>query len=126
MDANQDEIEFGYLGQDFERKRRFPRREKKVSQIVNQLLARKGFSQTLVNDEIGDAWQKIAATTILGEEAVKKTRTGSVKSGMLEIIVANSSIHQELMFQKRKLLKAIQAKVPSKQLVDIRFRIGAI
>ena len=124
MDARQEEMEFEHVSQDFQRKRRFQKREKKANQIINQLLGRRGFSQTLVNEEIGAAWEKIVAKTILGEHAVKKTRTGNVKSGVLEIIVDNSSIHQELMFQKKSLLKAMTAY--SKQLTDLRFRIGTV
>ena len=125
MDPNEDR-DFEYLNQDYQRKKWYPKREKNVKSLVNQLLARKGFSQTIVNDEIGEAWQSVASKTILGDKVQIKTRTGTVRSGVLEIIVENSSIHQELMFQKRKLLKAIKAKLSSNQITDLRFRIGSV
>ncbi len=130
MDSRDEEIrekvEFEYLNQDFKRKRYFPKTEKSVKLVLNNLFARKSFSQTLVNDDLADAWNQSISEVKLSGKVQQKTRTANVRNGVLEILVANSSVHQELMFQKRKLLKLIQKKIDTQQITDLRFKIGAI
>jgi len=67
------------------------------------------------------AWREAA-----GPLVAKYTRPGSVRRGALEVIVANSTLVQELGFQKHALLKTLQQLLPEAGINNLRFRIGNI
>jgi hypothetical protein len=46
--------------------------------------------------------------------------------GVLEVAVGNSAALQELTFQKRQLLKALQQTQIGAQVRDLRFRIATV
>ena len=45
---------------------------------------------------------------------------------MLEVTVSNSTIVQELTFQKQQILAELQAELPDANIRDLRFRVGTI
>jgi predicted nucleic acid-binding Zn ribbon protein len=54
------------------------------------------------------------------------TRPGQVRRGVLEVTVSNSTIVQELTFQKERILAVLRAKRPDARIRDLRFRIGSV
>ena len=67
------------------------------------------------------AWAQAAGPTIAAA-----TQLGSMRRGVMEVIVGNAALLQELAhFQKRSLLEAFQARTTAK-VVDLRFRIGVV
>lgn len=103
------------------RRQRFPRNPPKIGETISALLARRGYAQIETTEALMQAWNKAA-----GELLAKKTRIGLVKRGTLEVHVENSTVLQELTFQKRQLLKKISAAVPEFKIKDLRFRVGAL
>ena len=104
-----------------QQRQRFRRRPKPAVDVINHLLARKGYSQTGSADQLADTWQKIAGPRWKG-----KTVAGNISRGVLEVTVASPAIGQHLNFQKKQLLKKIHAELPQNKIKDIRFKTGKI
>ncbi len=92
---------------------------KSIADAMSGLLAKRGYAQTHSAAEIQDAWQKV-----VGPQFAGRTVSGKIRSGVLEVVVANSTILQELTFEKEKLLNDLVEIIPEKNIQDLRFRIG--
>ena len=92
-----------------------------ISDILAQLMARRGFARVRSAEAFDSAWRKAA-----GEMLCQFTRPGSVRRGKLEITVANSTMVQELTFQKSQLLKTLAELLPDEKINDLRFRVGPV
>ena len=92
-----------------------------IGDDLSELMARSGFGrvQRAANYEV--AWRAAA-----GPLASKYTRPGQLRRGTLEVVVANSTLMQELGFQKVALLKSLEASLPDEKIKNIRFRVGSI
>ena len=91
---------------------------KNTADLLGQLMARKGYSQIESQDELGQQWQ-----ILVGETYASKTRVGVLRSGVLEVLVDSSAARQQLEFEKRKLVKQLQVKLPQNKIKDIRFKV---
>lgn len=91
-----------------------------IADVLAQLMARQGFAQQQTAAARQKAWCKAAG------ELAAYTRVGPLRRGRLEITVANSTLLQELSFQKPALLKALARLLPDESVGDLRFRVGAI
>lgn len=99
-----------------QRKKRAP---KKMGEVINQLMARRGYGQIKSTEEIRSLWKQI--TGPLGEQCLP----GNVRRGVLEVFVRNSTVLQELTFRKKQILTQIQKTLPSQSITDLKFRISA-
>ncbi|WP_417739631.1 DUF721 domain-containing protein [Rosistilla oblonga] len=99
-----------------ERKKQHAR---KLGSIVNQLMARRGYAQV----QTGNEMERIVRR-VVGDNLANTCRPGNVRNGTLEIAVSDSVSIQELSFQKRALIKALQKEFPQSGIKDIRFRAG--
>lgn len=93
----------------------------RISEVLAQLMARRGFSRVRSAEAFDSAWR-----TAAGETLSQFTRPGSVRRGKLEVTVANSTLVQELSFQKPHLLKALAELLPDEKIEDLRFRVGPV
>lgn len=90
-----------------------------ISDILGELVARRGFARVRGQQHLEDAWR-----TAIGEPGGKYTRVGAVRRGTLEVLVANSVLLQELAgFQKQSLLKRLREALDSDEVRDLRFRL---
>jgi predicted nucleic acid-binding Zn ribbon protein len=92
---------------------------RRLGNIVNQLLARRGYANVRAELELQEVFATIVGPTIAGQATV-----GRLKRSILEIIVADSATMQELTFQKTKLLKQLQNALGDDLPKDLRFRLG--
>lgn len=67
------------------------------------------------------AWREAA-----GPLAAAYTRVGALRRGTLEVVVANSTLVQELGFQKHALLASLGKLLPDEGIENLRFRTGNI
>ena len=84
-------------------------------------MARRGYARVQSAGAYAAAWREAA-----GELAAEYTRVGSLRRGTLEVIVVNSTLVQELTFQKPALLKLLGRLLPDERLEDLRFRVGNV
>jgi len=86
-----------------------------------ELIARRGYGRVQGAASCKAAWRQAA-----GEFTARYTRLGMLRRGVLEITVANSTMVQELTFQKPALLEALATLLPGEGIKDLRFRTGPI
>ena len=116
-----DEIDFSNAAELVGKRRRYRRRPKKPGDIIGQMMARQGYAQNQSNDELNEAWEIAVGPRLTG-----KTKAGRISRGILEVHVASSAAMNQLSFQKRQLLSAIQQQLPQNKIKDIRFKLGNI
>jgi predicted nucleic acid-binding Zn ribbon protein len=97
-----------------------PRGPERIADVLSELMARRGFARLKSSDACQSAWNEAAGPL------AAYTRVGQVRRGTLEVIVANSTLIQELTFQKGGILKALARLLPDQPIRDLRFRLGAI
>lgn len=102
------------------KRQRFQRRPKNAADLMGRLMARKGYGQVNVQDELQQAWASIVDATML-----PKTRPTQVRQGILQVLVKSSVIMQQLEFQKRSMLKQLKQKLPKSKIKDLRFKVDA-
>ena len=61
-----------------------------------------------------------------GDFLARHTRVGSVQRGVLLVQVANSTVAQELSFQKTAILERLRELAPDERLDDLRCRVGPL
>jgi predicted nucleic acid-binding Zn ribbon protein len=96
-------------------------RPKPIADIMAQLLARRGYAREQSSAGYSEAWAVAA-----GQAVGRVTRAGAIRRGALEVLVANSTLMQELTFQKSALLAKLQQLLPDEKLTGLRFKVGAI
>jgi len=92
-----------------------------IGNILSELMARRGYARVQSGEEYAVAWREAA-----GELIAAHSRVGSLRRGTIEVIVANSTLMQELGFQKPVLIKALAELLPNEGIKNIRFRVGTI
>ena len=92
-----------------------------IGDVLVQLMARRGFAGVRRAATCEEAWRQAA-----GELAAGYSRVGAVRRGTLEVLVANSTLLQELTFQKQTLLETLGELLPDEKIPDLRFRLGGI
>jgi hypothetical protein len=104
-----------------EERRFYGRRPKKIADVVAQLITQRGYGRIGTDELLTAAWQKAA-----GEAFAKFSRPGRVRRGQLEVWVGNSTMMQELGFEKGRILATLQRELPDAKIRDLRFRVGSI
>jgi len=94
---------------------------KQIGSVLTELMAQRGFTWVKSAESYGAAWQEAA-----GPLAAKYTRVGSLKRGTLEVVAANSTLVQELGYQKPAILKTLAQLLPDAGIKNVRFRVGSI
>ena len=121
MTGPYDEQDFDQANELVKSRQRYFRRPRRPADILGQLMARKGYAQTETANELEVTWNEI-----VGPKWQAKTKVGSIRSGVLEVIVSNSAVNQQLGFKKKKILAELQTQLPKNNLRDLRFRVGNI
>ena len=122
MDPGQyDELDFDNASDIVKQRQRFRRRPKRTANIISQMMARQGYGQTQSNNELNDAWE-----IAVGQKFINNTKAARISCGILEVHVASSAAMNQLSFQKRQLLSAMQQQLPQNKIKDLRFKLGNV
>lgn len=92
-----------------------------IGNVLSELMSRRGYARVQTAAGYEAAWREAA-----GPLAANYTRVGTLRRGMLEIVVANSTLVQELGFQKAELVKKLAELLPDDGIKNLRFRTGNI
>ena len=98
-----------------------PKQPQTIGNILSELMARRGFARIQSTEALETAWRQAA-----GPLAAEYTRVGAIRRGVIEVIVANSTLVQELGYQKSAILAALQQLLPEENIKCLRFRAGNI
>jgi predicted nucleic acid-binding Zn ribbon protein len=93
---------------------------KRLGEILPQLMARRGYARQISCQDYHDAWGEVAGNL------AQFSQPGLLQRGILQIHVSNSAALQELTFQKRQLLRALEERLPEQKIRDLRFVAGSI
>jgi len=93
----------------------------RIGDVLAQLVGRGRLGQLHAAGQWEDAWRQVA-----GPVASRYTRVACFRRGVLEVVVASSTVLQELSFRRQELIAGLAAAVPEAVLRDVRFRLGAI
>ena len=94
---------------------------KPIGNVLSELMVRRGYARVQTARAYETAWREAA-----GELVAQYTRVGALRRGTLEVVVDNSTLVQELTFQKPTLLKLLTRLLPDEPLEDLRFRVGTL
>jgi predicted nucleic acid-binding Zn ribbon protein len=93
----------------------------RIGEVLSSLMARRGYARVESGGACADAWRQAA-----GELLASCTRVTQVRRGVLEVLVSNSTMVQEIGFQKAALLKQLAALLPDENIRDLKLRVGPI
>jgi predicted nucleic acid-binding Zn ribbon protein len=92
-----------------------------IGNVLSELMSRRGYARVQSAAAYDAAWREAAGSLV-----AEYTRVGTLRRGTLEVIVANSTLVQELGFQKQTLLKTLAQLLPDEGIENLRFRVGNI
>ena len=92
-----------------------------IGNVLSELMSRRGYARVQSAGVYDAAWREAA-----GPLAAKYSRVGPLRRGTLDVVVANSTVVQELGFQKNALLKSLAVLLPDEGIENLRFRVGNI
>jgi len=92
----------------------------KIGDVVAELLARRGYAQVQQAEAFALAWTQAAG------KFAAHSRAGNNRGGVLEVVVRNSTVVQEMTFQKRKLVSQLATLLPDQKIRDLKFKVGSI
>jgi predicted nucleic acid-binding Zn ribbon protein len=88
--------------------------------VLSRLFTSRGWGERQQRLRLEEAWREAA-----GALAAKSTQLGTLRRGVLEIIVKEAVLLQELaQFQKKSLLTKLETRLGDKTITDLRFRLG--
>lgn len=92
-----------------------------IGDILAELIARRGYARVRSAGACAEAWRQAA-----GQQLAAHTRATEVRRGVLEVLVSNSTLVQEIGFQKRALLDRLAELLPDENIRNLKFRVGPI
>ena len=122
MDSSEDqqiEADFNYRAREVVENQKFQRRPRRVVNLVNHLIAKRGLAGRKSQYQLADGWREIA-----GSKIADRTRLGTVRKGVLTVHVDNSSTLQHLSLMKQQLINDVNQEFKNLNLTDIRFKSG--
>jgi len=84
-------------------------------------MSQRGYSQLQTTEACQQAWNDT-----VGQRLGEQSRAGKVRRGVLEVLAANSTTLQEIVFQKRQIVDQLNQLVPDEGIRDLRLRVGPI
>ena len=109
------------LGQEIELRRIGFRVPHHVREVMSRHLSQRGYAQIQAVAELQRFWR-----SVVGPQWAHDSRPGTLRRGVLEVLVRNSTILQELSFRKRELLQQLAENEQGVEIKNLKFRIGEI
>jgi hypothetical protein len=106
---------------DKERRRFHAQRPKAIRNVLAQLIQKRGYGRPQLDQQLQQAWCDAA-----GPSWASLTHAARVQRGNLEVVVANSTVMQELSFDRERILNALRDRLPEARIRALRFRIGVL
>jgi predicted nucleic acid-binding Zn ribbon protein len=93
----------------------------KIGNVLAELMARRGYGRVRSTEAYEQAWREAAGSLL-----AQYSRVGTLRRGCLEVTVTNSTLLQEVTFQKADLLERLKDLLPDEGIRDLRFRMGTL
>lgn len=121
MNPTQETVADFMARRDREQRRQYARRPTKIGEVLAKLITARGYGRVQADAELADIWR-----SAVGESLACYSRPGRLYDGKLQVTVSNSTIVQELTFQKDRILAALAEQKPGTPIRDLRFRVGSL
>lgn len=95
---------------------------RRLGDFIKVFLKKSGLDTTVKVLGVGKAWEQAVGDP----RVVAHTRPGTVRSGILKVVVDAPVILQQLNFRRRELAKKVAELAPTSGVRDLRFVIGSI
>ncbi len=118
---DQKETEFQRTVEDVRRRQKYFKPTSTAGNLAAKVMTRYSVASSQASRQLEKEWE-----ATVGPKVAADTRPGNLRRGVLEVIVSNSAIHQQLSFQKKKLVTQLQQNPQLAKIRDIRFRVGQI
>ncbi len=92
-----------------------------IGDVMAQLMHKRGYARQWAAQHASDAWREA-----VGESDARQTQVTGFRGGKMEILVAHSTLLQELTFRKIELVRRLRELLPDHKITDIRFRVGPV
>lgn len=89
-----------------------------LREILSRLAMARGWARLSDRERLEKAWRDI-----VGENWAARSQPGPIKRGVLEIYIADSMIHQELLFIKDRVLQVLRDSLQL-EIKDLKFKSG--
>jgi predicted nucleic acid-binding Zn ribbon protein len=99
-----------------------PTGPRRLGDFIKFFLKKNGLDTTVKVLGVGKAWSEAVGDARL----LAHTRPGTVRSGILKVVVDAPVVLQELNFRRRELAKKVAELAPTSGVRDLRFVIGSI
>ncbi len=91
----------------------------KVSAVLNRVIQQKGYAAVQSTELLSEAWAHA-----VGPELAAMSRPGKIERGNLLVHVHNKVVLMELEFQKAKILRTLQTRLPEFSIQKLTIRSG--
>ena len=88
---------------------------KKMADVLSELMSRRGYARVQAHGRLCRCLAQGGRRT-----DSRYTRAGVVRRGVLEVLVANSTLVQEITFQKQAILEKLAGLLPDERIDDLR------
>ncbi|MBM4010459.1 MAG: DUF721 domain-containing protein [Planctomycetota bacterium] len=88
-----------------------------IGRVMARLMSRAGYDRERSTAALESAWSAAVP------EAIRSSRPGLVRRGVLEVFVSHSAHVQELGFHKQAIVSRLRELLPDAGVSDIRCRI---
>ena len=107
-------------------RRFYAMKPKPMQSVMTNLLAKRGYAATESSDHLRNAWNEAA-----GELLSQFSRPTGLRRGVLEVLVANSTMMQEVNFHRAQLLADVQKAIEKEgtsgaRITALKLKIGRI
>ena len=92
-----------------------------IGDVLAQLMARRGYAREQSFERYAEVWRQVA-----GDMLAACSRATQVRRGVLEVLVSNSTMIQEITFQKSDLVKRLADALPEENIRDLKLRVGSV
>jgi hypothetical protein len=96
-------------------------RPKHVKEVLAEIMARRGYARVQSTADLDEAWRAAA-----GDLLAQHTALGSLRRGALEVLVAHSTLVQEITFHKAEILARLAQLAPQAAVSELRLRVGSL
>lgn len=79
----------------------------RIGEVLNELLARRGYAQVQAGERLAEAWSAAA-----GAELSALTQPGAIQRGVLNVATTHTLAVQELQIRQAELLARLQELAP--------------
>jgi len=91
---------------------------RRMGTLVSQVMAQRGYGQRSTGDQL----QNVVSGAV-SPHLRSSLRVGNLRSGVLYIYASDSVTLQQLTFEKRTILRRLQAEMPGSCIADLRLRV---